>query len=127
MEMPTIVHFDLPADDLERAKEFYEKLFDWKFNKVQTPAPYYLIETKDREGNPGVGGGMGKRGLPGQRISNYFDVRSVDEYVAKVKKFGGNIIMPRTAVAGWGYLAICVDTEDNIFGLWEENKNASIL
>jgi len=44
MGMPTIVHFDLPADDVERAKKFYEKLFDWKFDKV--PMPYYLIETQ---------------------------------------------------------------------------------
>ncbi len=115
--MPTIVHFDLPADDLERAKNFYEKLFDWKFNKVQMPMPYYLIETKDREGNSGVRGGMGKRGLPGQTISNYIDVPSVDEYIAKVVELGGNIIMPKTAVSGWGYLAICVDTENNTFGL----------
>lgn len=122
--MPTIVHFDLPADDLERAKKFYENLFDWKFNKVPMPTPFYLIETKDHEGNQGVRGGMGKRMLPGQTISNYIDVPSVDEYLAKVKKLGGNIIMPKTAVSGWGYQAICVDTENNKFGLWEEGKNA---
>ena len=122
--MPTIVHFDLPADDLERARKFYEKLFDWKFNKVPMPTPYYLIETKEREGKPGVIGGMGKRGLPGQTISNYIDVPSVDEYIAKVKALGGNIIMPKTAVPGWGYLAICVDTENNTFGLWEETSDA---
>ena len=124
MGMPTIVHFDLPADDPERAKEFYEKLFDWKFNKVPMSVPYYLIETKDSQGNPGVGGGMGKRMLPGQTISNYIDVPSVDEYIAKVKSLGGNIVTPKTAVPGWGYLAICVDTENNTFGLWEEDKNA---
>ncbi len=49
--MPTIVHFDLPADDVERAKKFYEKLFDWKFNQVSMPVPFYLIETKDLNGN----------------------------------------------------------------------------
>jgi predicted enzyme related to lactoylglutathione lyase len=122
--MPTIVHFDLPADDLERAKKFYENLFDWKFNKVPMQTPFYLIETKDHEGNQGVRGGMGKRMLPAQTISNYIDVPSVDEYLAKVKKLGGNIITPKTAVPGWGYQAICVDTENNKFGLWEEDKNA---
>ena len=67
MGMPTIVHFDLPADDPERAKRFYEKLFDWKFNKVPMPTPYYLIETKDLEGNPGVGAGWGKEGCQDSR------------------------------------------------------------
>lgn len=122
--MPTIVHFDLPADDPERAKKFYEKLFNWKFNKVPMSTPYYLIETSDLEGNPGVRGGMGKRMMPDQQISNYFGVRSVNEFIARVKDLGGNIIMPRTAVPGWGYLAICVDTENNKFGLWEEDRNA---
>jgi predicted enzyme related to lactoylglutathione lyase len=122
--MPTIVHFDLPADDPERAKKFYEKLFDWKFDKVQMPMPYYLIETKDLEGNPAVRGGMGKRMLPSQQVSNYIGVTSVDVYMANVKKLGGNIIRPKTAVPGFGYLAICVDTENNTFGLWEEDRNA---
>ena len=83
--MPTIVHFDLPAYDPERAKKFYEKLFDWKFNKVPMPTPYYLIETLDLEGNPAVRGGMGKRMLPGQQVSNYIGVHSIDEYLAKVE------------------------------------------
>jgi predicted enzyme related to lactoylglutathione lyase len=123
MGMPTIVHFDLPADDPERAKKFYEDLFDWKFDKVPMPETYYLIETKDLEGNPAVRGGMGKRGLPGQQVSNYIGVPSVDEYLEMVMKLGGNIIMQKTAVSGWGYLAICVDTENNTFGLWEEDRN----
>jgi predicted enzyme related to lactoylglutathione lyase len=122
--MPTIVHFDLPADDVEKAKKFYEKLFDWKFNKVPMPEPFYLIETRDLNGNPAVGGGMGKRKLPGQRIMNYIGVSSIEECLAKAKKLGGNIISPKTAVPGWGYLAVCVDTEDNTFGLWQEDKNA---
>ncbi len=122
--MPTIVHFDLPVNDIERAKKFYEKLFAWNFNKVPMTEPYYLIETKDLEGNPGVRGGMGKRMAPEQRISNYIGVTSVDEYLVKVIKLGGNIIMQKTAVSGWGYLAICVDTENNTFGLWEEDSGA---
>ncbi len=122
--MPTIVHFDLPADDTERAKKFYEKLFDWKFNQVSMPEPFYLIETRDLNGNLSVGGGMGKRKLPEQHIMNYIGVPSIEEYLTKVKKLGGNIISPKTAVPGWGYLAICVDTENNNFGLWQEDKNA---
>lgn len=122
--MPTIVHFDLPVDNVERAKKFYEKLFGWKFNQVPMPVPFYLIETKDLNGNPGVGGGMGERRLPEQSTMNYIGVPSVEEYIAKVKELGGNIIMQKTAVPGWGYLAICVDTENNTFGLWQEDKNA---
>ena len=99
-------------------------LFDWKFNQVPTPVPFFLIETKDLKGNPGVGGGMGERKLPGQTTMNYIGVASIEEYITKIKKQGGNIIMQKTAVSGWGYLAICVDTENNTFGLWQEDKNA---
>ena len=123
--MPAIAHFDLPVDDMERARKFYEKLFGWKFTAVPgMPMPYYLIETKDLAGKPSVGGGMGPRGAPDQRITNYIGVKSVDEDIVKVINLGGKIIMPKTPVPGWGYLAVCIDTEGNTFGLWEEDKNA---
>lgn len=125
IHMPTIAHFDLPADDLERAKKFYEELFGWKFTSVPgMPMPYYLIETKDLKGNDSVGGGMGPRGAPDQKIVNYMGVKSVEDSIAKVKELGGKIVMAKAPVPGWGYLAICTDTEGNTFGLWEEDKKA---
>ena len=122
--MSTIVHFDLPADDPKRAKMFYEKLFNWKFELVPE-MQYYLIETTDLEGKNGVGGGMGKRGSPEQRITNFIGVESVDDYIAKVETLGGKVIQPKMVVPRWGYLAVCLDTEGNTFGLWEENKEAT--
>ena len=122
--MPTIVHFDIGADDPERARKFYEGLFGWKMEKPPEMTDYYLIETRDLDGKPGVGGGLGKRGEPGQRITSYVGVSSVDEHAAKVESLGGKVVMPRTAVPGWGYLAICFDTEDNMFGLWQEDRSA---
>ena len=122
--MPTVVHLDIGADDPERARRFYEGLFDWKMEKPPGMTDYYLIETRDLDGKPGVGGGLGKRGDPGQRITSYVGVSSIDEYAAKVEKLGGKVVMPRTAVPGWGYLATCLDTEDNMFGLWQEDRGA---
>lgn len=122
--MATIAHFDVPADDPARAKTFYENLFGWKFNLMPGPMEYYLIETKDLSGKPSVGGGLGKRGTPDQRITNYIGVKSVDEHLLKAKKLGAKVIMQKTAVPGWGYLAILKDTENNTFGLWQEDKGA---
>ena len=122
--MPTIVHFDIGSEDPERARRFYEALFGWKMETPPGMNDYYLIETRDLDGNPGVGGGLGKRGEPGQRITSYIGVSSIDEYVAKVEQLGGKVVMPRLAVPGWGYLAICFDTEDNMFGLWQEDRSA---
>jgi predicted enzyme related to lactoylglutathione lyase len=51
-------------------------------------------------------------------------VPSVDEYADKVEKLGGKIIVPKKAVPGMGYFIICMDTENNAFGIWEINPAA---
>ena len=125
--MPTIVHFDVPADDLARAQTFYGSLFDWTFEKYRGPMEieYYQIATKGADGSPGVAGGMGPRGAPGQLITNYIGVPSVAEYQERVAQLGGTVLMPRTVIPGVGWLAICRDTEGNHFGLFEDNPNAA--
>lgn len=122
--MPTVVHFDIASDDPQRAAKFYEQLLDWNMVSPPGMTGYYLIETKNLDGSSGVGGGLGKRGDPSQKITCYFGVDSIDEYSAKVEKLGGKVIQPKMSVPGWGYLATCVDTENNTFGLWQEEKTA---
>ena len=116
--MATIVHFDIAADDPQRAKKFYESLFAWKMENPLGMTDYYLIETEDLDGNKGIGGGLGKRGDPSQRITSY------EKYSKKVEELGGTLVQPKMTVPGWGYLAICIDTEGNTFGLWQDDKNA---
>ena len=122
--MPTIVHFDIAADNPDRAKRFYEGLFDWKIKAPPGFPDYYLVETKGLDNEEGTGGGLAKREDPGQRITTYIGVGSIDEYTPKVEKLGGKIIQPKMAVPGWGYIAMCLDTENNVFGLWQDDKNA---
>lgn len=118
--MPAIVHFDMMADDTDRAKTFYEKLFDWKFQKYPGPVDYYLVETADLEGKPGVGGGLGKRQQPGQGVTNYIGVESVDDSAAKVEQLGGKVIQPKMEVPGFGWMVVCLDPEGNPLGLWQD-------
>lgn len=122
--MPTIVHFDIPSDDPLRAKQYYESLFGWRMEGPPGMTDYYLIETEDLNGTRGVGGGLGRRGEPSQRIAAYIGVDNIDDYSRKVENLGGKVVQPKMTVPGWGYLAICVDTEGNTFGLWQEDKNA---
>ena len=122
--MPTIVHFDISADDLKRAKKFYEDLFEWKITSLPGPVEYYLIETTDLNGNQSIGGGMAKRANPEGKITQFIGVNSIDEYIVRVEKLGGKVIEHKWPVPGWGYLAVCLDTENNTFGLWEDDKNA---
>ena len=124
--MATIVHFDVPAEDIQRAKIFYEKLFEWKIEAVPGPMEYYNIFTHDENGKESVGGGMGKRGQSEQKITNYIGVPSVDEYIKKVQDLGGKIIMPKTTIPGFGYLATFLDTEGNTLGLWETDPDAQM-
>ncbi len=123
--MPTIVHFEIPADDLQRAKGFYADLFGWKIERVPGPTEYWLVSTTDDQGNKGVGGGMMPRQNPQQPITNYIDVPSVEEYSAKVEQLGGNVVVPKTAVPGFGYFAVCLDTEKNAFAIWEADEKAA--
>lgn len=123
--MPTIVHFDVPADNLSRARKFYSELFGWKFIAPTGFPDYYLIETTGIDGKPAMGGGMGKRGSPDQRMMNYIGIPDIDEHASRVKQLGGLVIMPKMTVPGFGYLAICTDTEGNPFGLWQDEPGAS--
>jgi predicted enzyme related to lactoylglutathione lyase len=135
--MSTIVHFEIPSDDIERAKKFYNDLFGWKIEKwagtvdcqltsaaTGQPMDYWMVTTTDERGNKALGGGMMKRVQPGQQITNYINVRSVDEYSEKVEKIGGRVVAPKHAAPGMGYFAICLDTENNCFAIWESNETA---
>ena len=121
--MSTITHFMVPADDIGRAKNFYTNLFGWKIEKLPGPMEYYEINTSSGD-EKGINGGMAKKENPQQPITNYIDVSSMDEYLAKVEKLGGKVILPKTAVPNIGYTAVCLDTENNTFGLWETDENA---
>ena len=132
--MPTIVHFEIPADDVERAKKFYRNLFGWKMEKwpgtdgsSSSNMEYWMISTTDSKGNKAsIGGGMTKRQdhQHHQHITNFIDVDSVDEYSSKIEKLGGRVVVSKMAVPGMGYFATCHDTENNSFGIWESNESA---
>jgi len=122
--MATIVHFDLPADDPERAKTFYSSLFGWTYELTPGFTDFYMIATNAEDGTPGIGGGLGKRGAPDQKIVNYIGVSSIDFTLKEVVRLGGTVLVPKTTVEKYGYMALCEDTEGNSFGLWEENPEA---
>ena len=132
--MPTIVHFEMPADDIERAKKFYTDLFGWKIEKwpgtsskdsSSSSMEYWIVSTTDDKGNKApIGGGLMKRQGQHQQITNFIDVNSVDEYSSKIEKLGGKVVVTKMAVTVIGYFAVCHDTENNSFGIWETNEGA---
>lgn len=77
------------------------------------------------KGNKALTGGMMKRKMPEQQgITNYIDVKSVDAYSAKVAQLGGQVRMSTTPVSGLDYFAICSDTKNNGFAIWEIDSTA---
>lgn len=120
----SIVWFEIPADDIERAKAFYGSLFGWKFAKIPAAVgEYWHIDTGGKDATPD--GGLLQRMHPQQPITNYVSVKSVTTAMAKVEELGGRICKPKTPVPHMGYFAICEDTERNTFALWEMNTRAT--
>ena len=131
--MPTIVHFEIPADDTERAKRFYTDLFGWKMEKwpgtgsQNSPSDmeYWVINTTDdKENKAFLGGGLMKRQDPQQQITSFIDVTSVNDYSSRIEKLGGKVVVSKMAVPGMGHFAVCRDTENNSFGIWETDETA---
>lgn len=122
--MPRVVHFELVADEPERAVKFYDSVFGWKMHKWEGPQDYWLISTGE-EGTLGINGGMTRRSEFMDKTTNVVDVSSVDDYVEKIVENGGTVIAPKMAVPGVGYLAYCQDTENNIFGIMQNDPAAA--
>lgn len=121
--MSRIVHFEIPADNPERAVHFYREVFGWQFQKWAGPQDYWLITTGPND-QPGINGGLLRRMQPDASTVNTIGVASVDAYVAEVEKKGGKSVVPRMAIPGVGHVAYCQDPEGNIFGLFEDDKTA---
>ena len=109
-------------------------LFGWKIEKMPgtDQKEYWTFATITNDkggGNNGdaeqrtVSGGMLERQMPQEPIMIYIGVDSVREYSNKVERLGGKVIKQKTEVPGYGWFAICTDTENNGFALWEANTN----
>ena len=124
--MPRVVHFEVYADDMERATRFYEDVFAWKVTKIDLEggANYWLVDTGE-EPAQGINGGMMPRPNPEAVTTVMLDVPTVDEYVDKITSGGGTVVVPKFAVPGVGYAAYFRDTEGNVFGIFEDNNEAA--
>ena len=122
--MSRVVHFEVTAENPERAEKFYGQVFGWKFEKWSGPMEYWVIKTGGDQ-QPGINGGLTRRkgGDPATTI-NTIDVPSVDEYSSKVGTSGGKVIAPKMAIPGVGFFALCQDTEGTTFGIMQFDEKA---
>jgi predicted enzyme related to lactoylglutathione lyase len=117
----SIVHFEIPADDVSRAKKFYQKAFGWKISDPHK-MDYFFVETK-KKGEEGINGGLMQRKMPGQPFMNYLMVDSIEASCKKVERAGGVVVMPKTEIGlQMGSIAAFKDTEGNIMGFYQAPK-----
>lgn len=123
--MAGIVHFEIPADDQERARNFYKSAFDWQINPMPEMDYNIVITTPSDEktgmpSQPGaINGGMMARAGELTTPVITVDVESIDTALAEIERLGGSVVKPKDAIPGMGFYAYFKDTEGNVLGLWE--------
>jgi uncharacterized protein len=135
--MNRLVHFEIQAENPERAAKFYKDLFGWEIKEWVVPGVeikdenrYWLVTTGP-ESEPGINGGIlfrkGPAPAEGQSVNAFVctvGVASIDESLDKALKSGATLALSKMPVTGMGWLAYCKDTEGNLFGMMQEDKSA---
>jgi uncharacterized protein len=113
-----IVHFEIPADDTTKAREFWGSLFGWQFQGFPGPFEYHMTRISEQTGGAVTDMEPGKHGM---RV--YFDVDDVNAGAMRVKELGGEANDPRP-IEGTGWFSTCKDPHGNDFGLWQNDSSA---
>ena len=125
--MPSNVkHFAINADDVPRARKFYESAFGWQFTAWGPPG-FYLIRTGSKD-DPGVHGALqGRRevvkGKPMYGFECTIGVKSIDETIAAIEANGGKIVMPKFEIPTVGTLIFFEDTEGTVVGAMQYDES----
>jgi hypothetical protein len=127
--MPRPIHFEIHAENVERAIAFYRELLGWEFSQWGKE-PYWLVKTGEK-GTPGIDGGLMPRRGPGpadmQAVNAFVctvDVANLDAMVKRVTELRGSIALPKMPIPTVGWLAYAKDTEGNLFGMMQMDANA---
>lgn len=130
--MSRVVHFEIQAEDVERAKAFYASVFDWSFEDYSqyTGSPYWGVTTGPQE-EPGINGGLLQRptATPGSgQGTNAFvctmGVEDYDETEKRILDAGGQVALPKMALPGMAWQGYYLDPEGNTFGIHQPDPNA---
>jgi uncharacterized protein len=121
--MPGFVHIDIGADDPERAARFYNRVFGWTVTRLEGPVPYWLVTPSD---GSGPGAGIARREQDWQRAIPTIGVSSVDATTEAILREGGEVVVPRTDIAGVGALVTFRDSEGNVMSALESAPGNSL-
>lgn len=123
-----LTHFAIYIDDIERAKNFYDGVFNWGFNSYG-PGDFLQIKADKTDDGELIGALQSRKYSPlNEKIIGLectIGVEDIDHIIEKVKSNGGKVIMPKTAIPTVGYIAKFLDTEGNLFCAMENNSEAA--
>ena len=123
--MRKVVHFEIPADDEGRARDFYRDVFGWQLQEMPEMQYTLMMTTPvDQQTQlptePGaINGGLMKRSSDTPSPVLTVDVESIDDALKQIESRGGSVVKARTEISGMGAFAYFTDTEGNVMGLWE--------
>ena len=126
--MSQVAHFAINADDVERALDFYEKVFGWRFQAFGPPG-FYMVDEKSAKTTVPLRGSLQKRreivpGIPMRGFECTISVDDIDATSAAVEKNGGKIAMQICTLPGIGRLLFFQDPEGNIGGAMQYDSKA---
>jgi hypothetical protein len=118
-----VVHFEIPFDDGDRARAFYEEVFSWDLTHLPDMS-YTLVNTgptgEQGPTEPGyIGGGLMKREGYFTAPNVVIDVPNLEAALKAIDEAGGTPVLERQQVGDMGFAAYFKDTEGNLIGLWE--------
>jgi predicted enzyme related to lactoylglutathione lyase len=131
--MNRVVHFEIQAEDPERAATFYRTIFGWSIDKWDGGAmEYWIVMTAEKDSTePGINGGILRRPAktpPAECGTNAFvctmQVTDYNETEKQILAAGGKVALPKFAITGMAWQGYYIDTEGNTFGIHQPDKNA---
>jgi len=117
--MSKVVHFEIPADDTSRAREFWGSLFGVQFQSYDGPMEYHMFGNDDQSG-----GGLMPRQEGQDGLVVYFPTEDLDSSLKQVTELGGSVEGEKMPVPGMGWFAKVRDTEGNRFSFWQSDESA---
>ncbi|MBI5816579.1 MAG: VOC family protein [Nitrospinae bacterium] len=130
--MNRVMHFEIQAENIERAIKFYSGVFGWEFPKLMEEPPYWAVMTAPKDSKePGINGGLLQRPCAAPKSAqgaNAFVctvvVDNFDATAGKIEQAGGLVAMPKFAIPAMAWQGYFLDTEGNTFGVHQPDKEA---
>lgn len=128
--MGRVVHFEIHADNPERAVKFYGEMFGWNFTRWGGPIEYWMIKTGSGDG---IDGGLirrqGSAPEAGQPMNGFVctvDVTQLDSQIEQATRLGAEVVVPKMPIPGVGWLVYIRDTEGNIVGMMQTDPSVGL-